>query len=237
MEELKRLREEKGWSQARLAQESGLDRATINQVEGGRRSPTISTLEALALALGAEVADFFPKVQASLPLGPVPPERGYALLARQFEDWRYLFEQAAEQWSREAKSGNLFRTADGALSYSISTNIQAAQFFGVINDRLAPALEKLLPKDLARIELQKLLEARDRLGEATEAVNEATLGAVPELAEDREFTDAELAMIEETTKEVGEAPQLEQRRRMREVWQIMDRIPKEQAGGQGAGAG
>src|SRR5215211_8490735 len=68
LEELKRLREEKGWSQTKLAQESGVDRATINQVEGGRRSPTISTLELLATALGAEVADFFPKAQASLPL-------------------------------------------------------------------------------------------------------------------------------------------------------------------------
>jgi transcriptional regulator with XRE-family HTH domain len=67
LEELKRLREEKGWSQTRLAQESGVDRATINQVEGGRRSPTISTLELLATALGAEVADFFPKAQAPLP--------------------------------------------------------------------------------------------------------------------------------------------------------------------------
>jgi transcriptional regulator with XRE-family HTH domain len=67
LEELKRLREEKGWSQTRLAQESGIDRATINQVEGGRRSPTISTLEVLAAALGVEVADFFPKAQPPLP--------------------------------------------------------------------------------------------------------------------------------------------------------------------------
>jgi DNA-binding XRE family transcriptional regulator len=67
LEELKRLREEKGWSQTRLAQESGVDRATINQAEGGRRSPTIATLEVLAAALGVEVADFFPKAQPPLP--------------------------------------------------------------------------------------------------------------------------------------------------------------------------
>ncbi len=68
MQELKRLRKERDWSQQRLADESGVDRATINQVEGGRRSPTIETLEKLALAMGAEVADFFPKAQAQLPL-------------------------------------------------------------------------------------------------------------------------------------------------------------------------
>ncbi len=67
MQELKRLRKEKNWSQVRLAEESGVDRATINQAEGGHRSPTIETLEKLALAMGTEVADFFPKAQAPLP--------------------------------------------------------------------------------------------------------------------------------------------------------------------------
>ncbi len=66
MQELKRLRKDKNWSQVRLAKESGVDRATINQVEGGHRSPTIETLEKLALAMGTEVADFFPKVGPSL---------------------------------------------------------------------------------------------------------------------------------------------------------------------------
>jgi transcriptional regulator with XRE-family HTH domain len=68
VEELKRLRTSKGWSQQKLADESGVDRATINQVEGGRRSPTIATLENLAQAMDVEVADFFPKAQSPLPL-------------------------------------------------------------------------------------------------------------------------------------------------------------------------
>ncbi len=66
MEELRRIREEKGWSQARLARESGVNRATINTAEQGKRSPGIGTLERLADALGVGVADFFPKAQASL---------------------------------------------------------------------------------------------------------------------------------------------------------------------------
>jgi transcriptional regulator with XRE-family HTH domain len=68
LRELKRLREEKGWSQTKLASESGIDRATINQVEGGKRSPTIATLEVLADVMDVEVADFFPKAQPPLPL-------------------------------------------------------------------------------------------------------------------------------------------------------------------------
>lgn len=67
MQELKRLRNGLGWSQQRLADESGVNKATINQVEQGKRSPSIATLESLARAMGAEVGDFFPKAQASLP--------------------------------------------------------------------------------------------------------------------------------------------------------------------------
>lgn len=66
MEELKRLRTERGWSQQKLADASGVNKATINQVEQGKRSPSIQTLESLARAMGAEVGDFFPKAQASL---------------------------------------------------------------------------------------------------------------------------------------------------------------------------
>ncbi len=66
MEELTRLRVERGWSQQRLADESSVNKATINQIERGRRSPNIETLEKLADALGVEIGDFFPKAQASL---------------------------------------------------------------------------------------------------------------------------------------------------------------------------
>jgi transcriptional regulator with XRE-family HTH domain len=47
-------------SQTDLAAASGVDRATINQVEGGRRSPTLATLHKLAGALGVEAADLIP---------------------------------------------------------------------------------------------------------------------------------------------------------------------------------
>jgi transcriptional regulator with XRE-family HTH domain len=68
LEELRRMREEAGFTQVGLAKASGVDRATINKIEQGHRSPTIETLEKLAGALGNEMADFFPKAQAPLPL-------------------------------------------------------------------------------------------------------------------------------------------------------------------------
>jgi len=68
MEELTRIRNERGWSQQRLADEAGINKATLNQIERGRRSPNVETLHKLAAALGVEVGDFFPKAQSPLPL-------------------------------------------------------------------------------------------------------------------------------------------------------------------------
>ena len=81
MRELTRIREERGLSQQGLANASGVNKATINQIERGRRSPNLETLEKLANALAVEMADFFPKAQAALPLeseyGALLKERGF----------------------------------------------------------------------------------------------------------------------------------------------------------------
>lgn len=63
---LRELRTGLGWTQEKLGDESGVNAATINQIERGRRSPKVATLERLAAAMGAEVADFFPKAQSAL---------------------------------------------------------------------------------------------------------------------------------------------------------------------------
>jgi transcriptional regulator with XRE-family HTH domain len=76
LEELRRMREEARFTQVSLSKASGVDRATINKIEQGHRSPTIDTLEKLADALGREVADFFPKAQPRLPMLPGSPAAG-----------------------------------------------------------------------------------------------------------------------------------------------------------------
>jgi transcriptional regulator with XRE-family HTH domain len=50
-----------------------VDPATISLIENGKRRPHLETLDSLALVLGVEVGDFFPKAQA--PLWPEEPER------------------------------------------------------------------------------------------------------------------------------------------------------------------
>jgi transcriptional regulator with XRE-family HTH domain len=66
--EIRRLRQEKGWTQTELAVYAGSSQPTVNQIESGARNPSTRTLQKIAGALGADVADFFPKAQRSLPL-------------------------------------------------------------------------------------------------------------------------------------------------------------------------
>jgi len=50
-----RLREERGWSQRKLAEVTGIKQPQIARLEMGRQMPTLDTLWKLADALGAEV--------------------------------------------------------------------------------------------------------------------------------------------------------------------------------------
>lgn len=49
---LRLLRQEKGWSQEAFADEAGLHRTYISDLERGARNPTITVVEKLARALG-----------------------------------------------------------------------------------------------------------------------------------------------------------------------------------------
>lgn len=58
-ERLKFIRETRKMTQAGLAKESGLTQATIANLESGRKSPSIETLEKLAEALDIHIATLF----------------------------------------------------------------------------------------------------------------------------------------------------------------------------------
>ena len=59
-------REQLGWSQSRLARASGVSRTVVNEVENGRRSPSLPTYDKLRRALGLDLA-------SSLALLPTAP--------------------------------------------------------------------------------------------------------------------------------------------------------------------
>jgi transcriptional regulator with XRE-family HTH domain len=77
--EIRRLREARGWSQAKLAGETGMGVSGISQIETGARNPSAATLWKISGALGVEVGDLFPKAQSPLPFdetaGRSPEER------------------------------------------------------------------------------------------------------------------------------------------------------------------
>jgi transcriptional regulator with XRE-family HTH domain len=52
---LKQLREAKQWSQAALAQRARLSREYVLRLEAGQQDPSLSTMTALAKALGVPV--------------------------------------------------------------------------------------------------------------------------------------------------------------------------------------
>ncbi len=49
---VRRLREEKGWSQEDYADRAGIHRTYVSDIERGRRNPTITLVEKLAAPLG-----------------------------------------------------------------------------------------------------------------------------------------------------------------------------------------
>src|SRR5918992_251621 len=64
--EIRRLREAKEWSQAKLGVLSGTGPSGISQIETGRRNPSAATLQRIAEALEVDIAELFPKVEKRL---------------------------------------------------------------------------------------------------------------------------------------------------------------------------
>lgn len=73
--EIRRIREAKGLSQTKVAAAADMGPSGLSQIETGVRNPSAVTLHKIANALGLEVADLFPKEQASLPFDNVGEQR------------------------------------------------------------------------------------------------------------------------------------------------------------------
>jgi transcriptional regulator with XRE-family HTH domain len=84
---LKEVRELHGWSQARLAEESGVSRDSISNYETGQREAWPATAKRLADALGVDIADLREPARELATSGKVeaPREAGHSR-ARRLED-------------------------------------------------------------------------------------------------------------------------------------------------------
>ncbi len=58
---LKQLRQERGWSQTKLAERSGLTHSAISYIESGSRVPGSMSLWKLAEGLDVTMDDLYPK--------------------------------------------------------------------------------------------------------------------------------------------------------------------------------
>jgi transcriptional regulator with XRE-family HTH domain len=59
---VRRFRLEKGLTQEKLTEDSGVSQQYISELERGARNPTIDTLAKIALALGVTTTDLFEPV-------------------------------------------------------------------------------------------------------------------------------------------------------------------------------
>jgi transcriptional regulator with XRE-family HTH domain len=137
---LRQLREERGFSQYSLAQESGVGRSTIAALETGERGAHPSTMRALARALRVGVPDFYRERISPPPLQDRPA--GTAL----------SYERLRES----------LREAFPAIEYEADLERMAEQFvveLGWLQDRTFP-LELSEPLR-ATLSAQELLELAD----------------------------------------------------------------------------
>ena len=69
VENLKAIRKNKGLTQVMLAELADLSSGLIGDIESGRRNPTLTTIEKIALALNVPVQQLFYNPENSIPEG------------------------------------------------------------------------------------------------------------------------------------------------------------------------
>jgi transcriptional regulator with XRE-family HTH domain len=133
-QEIRRLREERGWSQAKLAASADMGVSGVSQIETGTRNPSAVTLAKLAAALGVEVADLFPKAQAPLSFDAPEDEeaREWRLLAY-VRSWILLLDNLSERWEKAAAEG----------AFSLDTYMEFSATFRDVQDAANSLIEGL----------------------------------------------------------------------------------------------
>lgn len=168
MERLRYIREQAGYSQQNLADESGVSQHTISEIELGRRKPQGRTLRKLANVLHVEVRDFYGETDH--PKGEAPPwlEPSFndVLEERRFFRFADAFDAAADRWIARVTDS---KTADEELSglmaavldlyQSISKHITRREWERLTTEEQAE-LSSVMDK-LAKVAADGLLRLQD----------------------------------------------------------------------------
>jgi transcriptional regulator with XRE-family HTH domain len=142
---LRELREEQGFSQYGLAQESGVGRSTIAALETAQRGAHPSTMRSLARALGVRVPELYTNRISPPPPPPPPPPAWQDRTAQRAQSYEGLREKL-----REAFPG---------IEYEADLERMAEQFvveLGWLQERSYPL--ELTPAPSARLSANSLLE-------------------------------------------------------------------------------
>jgi transcriptional regulator with XRE-family HTH domain len=168
LERLRYIREQAGYSQQNLADESGVSQHTISEIELGRRKPQGRTLRKLANVLHVEVRDFYGETDH--PKGEAPPwlEPSFndVLEERRFFRFADAFDAAADRWIARVTDS---KTADEELSglmaavldlyQSISKHITRREWERLTTEEQAE-LSSVMDK-LAKVAADGLLRLQD----------------------------------------------------------------------------
>ncbi len=152
---MKELREERNWSQAKLAVEADMSVSGVSMIENGQRNLTTTTLGKLARAFGLEVADLFPKAEEPLPFEAEEQRRLHYL-----KPWARYVNLLANNVERLVENGRMtnFEWSDEFNRDVISLT--------ALYDRILPPPEEQTEGE--RLELLKFSDAIDRLHEVAE---------------------------------------------------------------------
>jgi transcriptional regulator with XRE-family HTH domain len=149
MEQLKRLREAQGLSQTKLAARADVNPATVNQIEGGKRTASPATLHKLAAALDVSLYELLegephPKadrssLEPSLLNGLEDERRAQEDLGRELGrleglwGWKSYLTRRVEwcervlQKSQEERFLNPFLSLDTAIQWAMYVGIESSQ--------------------------------------------------------------------------------------------------------------
>ncbi len=192
MDRLAELRESQGLTLRDLAERSGVDANTINQVELGHRKPRPSTLRKLAKALDVEVADFFR--EPALPLDEAPREKGLADAdpsSKLIE--AMVLEEIAELWAEELARGLYDRRTLG-MKHMVGGIVAMNHEAAVREDR-----QNFPPHFLDQLEAaeERFVAVEIQIWEAIEAADSEQAAPPDELAARRKAREAKREELRE----------------------------------------
>jgi transcriptional regulator with XRE-family HTH domain len=102
MEEVRRLRLEKGWNQNELAYHAKVAPSVISLIETGKREPNATTLRKLAEALDVDVPDLFGRTRHPKAQAPLPFDEDEQLRISELKVWQDALNSIANTLEQDA---------------------------------------------------------------------------------------------------------------------------------------